>query len=252
MGAPEVRLYAEVLDAAIGRLGADAVSVQVVDDARPDRLRLIAWRGFHPASAAFWQFVRSGSATTCGAALAAGDRLVMPDLEEVEALVGSGDLHEYRRSGLRAVQSTPLRGRNGRVMGVLSTHWRSPHAPREEELRLIDQLAQKALRRRAASLNADLHRRLRDATQRSRGRSAVGAASSSARRARLLQAFIHRSRDGALLLHCAWCGRIELDGIWALPDAFLARGLPERLRERATHGICPDCLARELGAPTER
>src|SRR5262249_62130325 len=49
--------------------------------------------------------------------------------------------HEYRRSGLRAVQPTPLFTGDGRVVGMLSTHWRSPHEVRAEELRRIDLLA---------------------------------------------------------------------------------------------------------------
>lgn len=72
--------------------------------------------------------------------LAAGSRVVVPDVEAAAALAGSEDLHEYRRSGLRAVQSTALLTVEGRVAGMLSTHWRSPHDVRAEELRRIDLL----------------------------------------------------------------------------------------------------------------
>ena len=36
-----------------------------------------------------------------------------------------------RAAGYRAVQSTPLCGRDGRLLGMLSTHFRSPHRPED-------------------------------------------------------------------------------------------------------------------------
>jgi len=40
----------------------------------------------------------------------------------MSTLAGTDDLHEYRRSSLRAVQSTPLLTADGQVVGMLSTH----------------------------------------------------------------------------------------------------------------------------------
>jgi hypothetical protein len=37
---------------------------------------------------------------------------------------------------------------------------------------------------------------------------------------------------------------VEVEGEYVDPADFLEGDLPERLRERSTHGICPDCLAR--------
>lgn len=132
--------YPQVVDAAVEVVRSDAASVQVLD---PDRggLRLIGSRGFVPASAQFWKLVVPESASTCGLALAGGDRVVVSDVETAAALADSEDLEEYRRSGLRAVQSTPLAAEDGRVCGMLSTHWRRPHEVRDEELLVIDLLA---------------------------------------------------------------------------------------------------------------
>jgi DNA-binding CsgD family transcriptional regulator len=104
---------------------------------------LAGWRGFHPDSAAFWDLVVPESASTCGMALVTGDRVVVPDLEIAEGLAGTEDLHEYRRSRLRAVQSTPLVGGDGVVVGMISTHWRSAHEPSAVELRRLDELARR-------------------------------------------------------------------------------------------------------------
>ena len=43
-----------------------------------------------------------------------------------------------RAAGFRAVQSTPLIGRDGAPLGMLSTHFRSVHRPTEQELRRLD------------------------------------------------------------------------------------------------------------------
>jgi hypothetical protein len=46
-----------------------------------------------------------------------------------------------------------------------------------------------------------------------------------------------------LAKRCAWCGRMELGAHWTPPEelpAFLRR----EVRDRISHGICPDCLAR--------
>ena len=136
-------LYVRVLDAAIGLMSADMGSMQRFCPER-NELRLLAWRGFHPESAAFWEWVRLDSSSTCGAALSAGHRVTVPDVEACSLMAGTADLDAYRRSDIRAVQSTPLVSRFGRVLGMISTHWREPHQPRERALRLLDVLARQA------------------------------------------------------------------------------------------------------------
>ena len=42
-----------------------------------------------------------------------GARVVVADIDACEFMAGTQDLQEYRRSGIRAVQSTPLRSRTG-------------------------------------------------------------------------------------------------------------------------------------------
>jgi GAF domain len=134
--------YREFVDAAVEIAGSDASSVQVFDHDRGG-LRLAGWRGFHPVSAAFWELVVPESASTCGMALVTGERVVVPNLEAEAALADSEDLHEYRRSRLGAVQSTPLVADDGCVVGMLSTHWRRSHEPSAADLRRIDSLARR-------------------------------------------------------------------------------------------------------------
>ena len=68
----------------------------------------------------------------------------MPDTESCDFMEGTGDLDACRRSNIRAVQSTPLVSRSGRLLGMISTHWREPHQPTERALRVLDVLARQA------------------------------------------------------------------------------------------------------------
>lgn len=136
-------LYEQILEAAIALMRSEMGSMQML---HPDcnELQLLAWKGFDPASAAFWEWVRVDSESTCGMALRTGQRSIVPDVETCEGMAGSGDLDSYRRSGVRAVQTTPLICRKGRVVGMISTHWQEPHQPAERELGLLDVLARQA------------------------------------------------------------------------------------------------------------
>jgi len=136
-------LSVQILDAAIELMAADAATLQMLG-ADHTTLGLLAWKNVHTDSAAFWQQVAVGTGSTCSKALGDNDRVVVADIEACEFMAGTADLHEYRRSGIRAVQSTPLRSRSGRLLGMLSTHWRTPHHPTEEDFRFFDVLARQA------------------------------------------------------------------------------------------------------------
>jgi hypothetical protein len=63
---------------------------------------------------------------------------MVPDIETCDFMAGTVDLDEYRRSNIRAVQSTPLVSRSGQLLGMISTHWREPHQPTERALLRLD------------------------------------------------------------------------------------------------------------------
>src|SRR5262249_3303927 len=72
-------LYNRILDAAVVLMSSDMASMQSLDPER-NRFRLLAWKGFHPQSARFWEWVYLDSASTCGLALFSGGRVVVPDV----------------------------------------------------------------------------------------------------------------------------------------------------------------------------
>lgn len=169
-------LYERIIEAGMAIMHSQFGSLQLL---RPDqgKLQLIGWRNFHPDSAAYWQEVEVVTGTSCGSALAHGERVIIPDVDECETLKGTKSLHHYRLSGIKAVQSTPLTARDGTIIGMISTHWREPRMPDERELRLFDVLVrqaadfiertstQEALReseRHAKTLLAELQHRVRN------------------------------------------------------------------------------------------
>jgi PAS domain S-box-containing protein len=136
-------LYAQILDAAIELMASDAASIQMLAADRTT-LILLAWRNLHPDSAAFWQRVAVGAGSTCSQALRDNLRVVVADVDACAFMTGTQDQQEYRRSGIRAVQSTPLQSRSGRPLGMLSTHRRTRHSPTDDDFRLFDVLARQA------------------------------------------------------------------------------------------------------------
>jgi PAS domain S-box-containing protein len=136
-------LHYSIIGAAMSLMSSDMASMQLFDPERK-QLRLLAWKGFHPLSAIFWELVDFDSASTCGLALSTGCRVVVPDIETCEFMAGTADLDECRRSNIRAVQSTPLLSRFGQLVGMISTHWRRPHQPAERDLQRLDVVARQA------------------------------------------------------------------------------------------------------------
>jgi PAS domain S-box-containing protein len=136
-------LYSRIIDAATSLMSSDMASIQLLDPER-NQLRLLAWKGFHLQSAIFWELAYLDSASTCGLALSAGCRVVVPDIEACNFMAGTADLDEYRRSNIRAVQSTPLLSRSGQLLGMISTHWREPYQPTGRALLRLDVLARQS------------------------------------------------------------------------------------------------------------
>ncbi|MDE3196308.1 MAG: PAS domain S-box protein, partial [Acidobacteriota bacterium] len=123
------------LAAAMDEIRADMGKVQVVDPAA-SVLRIVAHRGFDDAFLNACQNLPVNKESDWAKTLLEGRRLV---IEDVEADERAGSFRAVlQAAGSRAVQSTPLIGGSGKLVGILSTHFRSVHRPGEEELSRID------------------------------------------------------------------------------------------------------------------
>jgi len=132
----------EIVDAGIAIAGADFGNCQLVDPGS-GQLRIVGHRGLPDWWLEHWQRVAEGCGT-CGAALAHGERVIVEDVTESPVFVGTPDLDVQLRAGIRAVVSTPLVGRSGRPLGIVSQHFGRPHRPDDRTLRLLDLLAVQA------------------------------------------------------------------------------------------------------------
>jgi GAF domain-containing protein len=121
------------LDGAMSLLGADFGNVQLRDRASGE-LRIAAQVGFGEDFLEHFAAV-TDDGSACGRAASRHAQVVVADVTEDEAF------EPHRRiaasSGSRAVLSTPVVDETGRLIGVVSTHFRQPHHPSEDDLLLI-------------------------------------------------------------------------------------------------------------------
>jgi GAF domain-containing protein len=136
-------LYDGIVDAAIALMRSDMGTLQIFDF-EPGELRLLAARGFDPAAIEVFQRVNPMTGSSCAAALCARRRVIVPDVETCDFIVGTPVYKHLRNCNIRAAQSTPLVARDGGLIGMITTHWRNPHHPSESKLRLIDLIARQA------------------------------------------------------------------------------------------------------------
>jgi GAF domain-containing protein len=136
-------LYQQILDAVLSLLHSGMGSIHVFDNEK-NRLQLLTGKGLDPDAVNFLEWVPVDSASFCGMALANAERIIVADLREPGVMSEQEDLNFYLSSGIRASQSTPLISRGGKIVGVLSTHWREPYRPSERELRMLDVLGRQA------------------------------------------------------------------------------------------------------------
>ena len=135
-------LLLEIVDAAIAVTRADMGAIQLLER-QGGAVRLAASRGFAPRFPEAFQSA-SAAETACGVAAKHWERVVVDDLADSPIFAGTPAGEELAAAGVRAMQSTPLLGRFGRFVGVLSTHYRTVHPLTERDFRLLDLLARQA------------------------------------------------------------------------------------------------------------
>jgi PAS domain S-box-containing protein len=130
----------EIVGAANEFLDTDRGCIQLVS-ADGERLEMYAWRGYDETDRFVQHFLHEGSEAACDAARREHRRILIEDVETFPGLAGTVDREIALGEGIRATQHTPLFGRHGALLGVLSNQFRQPHRPSDEQLRLVDLLA---------------------------------------------------------------------------------------------------------------
>jgi GAF domain-containing protein len=114
----------QALDAALLVASADYANIQLVHPSGRG-LVLTAQRGFSQPFLDFFEFVDDGQ-TACGLALKEHRPVIVQDIIGSPIFVQTPGLEILLNAGVRAVESTPLIGRTGQLLGMLSVHFRQP------------------------------------------------------------------------------------------------------------------------------
>jgi PAS domain S-box-containing protein len=135
-------LLTDIAEASIEITGADTGSIQLLDES--GELKIAAHSGLAQPFLDFFGSGQPGSHFICGRAMADRQRVIVEDVSQSPAFEDHPAIDVMRAVGVRAFQCTPLISRTGEIMGVFSTHFRAPHHPEENNLRLLDLLARQA------------------------------------------------------------------------------------------------------------
>lgn len=126
-------LLDKALDGALSLLGADRGNVQLFDPVT-DSLRIVAACGFGTEFLDYFAVV-DDDGSACGRAAAERAQTVIADVRTDPGFAPHVDI--AAASGFRAVQSTPLVDRTGRLLGVVSTHYPRPYRPPGRDLQVM-------------------------------------------------------------------------------------------------------------------
>lgn len=139
---PAPRLVA-IADAAVGEaarlMGSQFANMQLYIAAQ-DTLLLLAYRNFDPGFVSGFASFRPDGRTTCSRAVASGLRVILEDIERDEPF--APHVPAALSAGFRALQSTPLKLKSGRPIGVLTTHFAAPRTFSNDELGELDLYAE--------------------------------------------------------------------------------------------------------------
>lgn len=127
-------LLPKVLDGALALTGADFGNVRLVNPAS-GALRIVTQSGFGSEFTDDLAVVVDGH-SACGEMSRKYAQMVVADV------TAEPDCRPYREiaaaAGFRAVQSTPLADSDGRLVGMVSTHFREPGSPSARDLRIME------------------------------------------------------------------------------------------------------------------
>jgi len=122
-----------ILDGALSLAGADFGNIQLLDPVSGS-LRIVTQSGFGPEFLSYFAVVDDAH-SACGRAARESAQTVITDVNADPGFAPHRDI--AAASGFRAVQSTPLVDYAGRLIGMVSTHHRSPHRPSGTDLQIM-------------------------------------------------------------------------------------------------------------------
>jgi GAF domain-containing protein len=128
-----------LLRAAVKRMQAPLGNVQIIDW-NNGYLEIIAQTGFQEEFLSRFKRVTILDPSACGRVLLQRAQVLIEDVMADSEYAPFRDV--AARAGYRSVQSTPIQSSSGAVVGVVSTHWRIPWRPSDEQLNALGMMAE--------------------------------------------------------------------------------------------------------------
>lgn len=132
----------EILIAAIELSHADMGNIQLLNE-EDKKLDIYVHYGFDEPFLSYFNKSSKGF-NAWGIALEEELRVCVEDVSQSTLFAGPHDLNVLADAGVKSVQSTPLITSTGKVLGILSTHYKERHIFIDRELRMLDMLAHQA------------------------------------------------------------------------------------------------------------
>jgi len=132
-------VLSEVVDRAMKMAGADKGTLHILDPVT-NTLHIAAQLGFSRQFLEF--FDKEHNQGSCGTALSRGQRVIVDDVASDPIFQGTRCGEIVLSEGVRALQSIPLKTLSGRLLGVLSTHFRVARPLRQQFFSVTDAFAQ--------------------------------------------------------------------------------------------------------------
>ena len=115
-----------LLNTALRKHGTDLGNIQLIDS-KTGSLAIVAQRGVGVDFLEHFAAVSAEDESACGRAMRTQNTIVIPDVTIEPSFMVHRSI--ALAVGVRAVQSEPLINRNGALLGVISTHFRSLRQP---------------------------------------------------------------------------------------------------------------------------
>ncbi len=134
-------VYADIMDAAILLTDADCGNMQIVAD-DGNTLEIVAHKGYSDEFIRRYQTIADVS-TICAQAKEQKSRIIVDDVS-CGTIFDEDNRRFMLGEGMVCIQSTPMFSVAGKLLGIMSTHYKSPHVFDERQLRVLDLLSRQA------------------------------------------------------------------------------------------------------------
>ena len=134
-------MYADIMDAAILLTDADCGNMQIVAD-DGNTLEIVAHKGYSDEFIRRYQTIADVS-TICAQAKEQKSRIIVDDVS-CGTIFDEDNRRFMLGEGMVCIQSTPMFSVAGKLLGIMSTHYKSPHVFDERQLRVLDLLSRQA------------------------------------------------------------------------------------------------------------